>query len=448
MSKRNNDLLEMSMRDYFNGDISYEAFINDINNFGGVDNKLSDDVARQIGFFGQKVQRGEETEAWGRNNIYQSLDELQGSGTSVTPTAPKAPATPTTFGDAAQNIVNSAAANKATKENIFSTGSMWNTVNARNNDLMGFTFDKFKKSSQYKGLEKDYARHGDLAMRDTLGQISARTGGLASTYAGGAAQGAYQDYMTKLEEAARQMYQQERSYLADQRDYELSKAKNNYDIFRTERAYAYGIAADQLAAQKAAESKATSNAQDRITDYLSNGGDIANLDKNLVTQSGLTDAELQAMRNHFLKNDQVGNVVDEVKPVVPLQTYPTRAAAINALMDAGGSAVDASSIFDEDMWNIAREMTWDEAKGKIANKDYYDLIVNSTSYKDYLSKVVDFLKTNSGQRGNQYNQVKSLIDSIVASDGADVALEEIKSLTDIDEQTRKQLIDYVTELKG
>lgn len=439
MGKRNNDLLEMSMRDYFNGDISYEAFINDINNFGGVDNKLSDDVARQIGFFGQKVQRGEETEDWGRQNIYQSLDELQGSGTSVTPTAPKAPTTPTaptTFGDAAQNIVNSAAANKATKENIFSTGSMWDTVNARNNDLTDFTFDKFKQSSQYKGLEKDYARHGDLAMRDTLGQISARTGGIASTYAGGAAQGAYNDYMTKLEEAARQMYQQERSYLADQRDYELSKAKNNYDIFRTERAYADGIAADQLAAQN------------RVADYIGMGGDITKLDSGLITQSGLTDAELQAMRNHFLKNDQVVGVVDEVEPVVPLQTYPTRAAAINALTEAGISAVDASSIFDEDMWELAREMTWDEAKGKIANKDYYDLIVNSTSYKDYLSKVVDFLKTNGGQRGNQYNQAKSIIDSIVASAGVDVALEEIKNLTDIDEQTRKQLIEYVTELKG
>lgn len=444
MSKRNNDLLEMSMRDYFNGDISYEAFINDINNFGGVDNKLSDDVARQIGFFGQKVQRGEETEAWGRNNIYQSLDELQGSGTSVTPTVPKAPTTPTTFGDAAQNIVNSAAANKATKENIFSTGSMWDTVNARNNDLMDFTFDKFKRSSQYKGLEKDYARHGALAMRDTLGQISARTGGLASTYAGGAAQGAYNDYMRKLEEAARQMYQQERSYLADQRDYELSKAKNNYDIFRTERAYADDI----LAAQKAAESKATSNAQDRVADYIGMGGDITKLDSNLITQSGLTDAELQAMRNHFLKNDQVVGVVDEVEPVAPLQTYPTRAEAINALTEAGISAVDASSIFDEDMWSIAREMTWDEAKGKIANKDYYDLIVNSTSYKDYLSKVVDFLKTNSGQRGSQYNQAKSIIDSIVASAGVDVAIEEIKNLTDIDEQTRKQLIDYVNGMKG
>ena len=174
------------------------------------------------------------------------------------------------------------------------------------------------------------------------------------------------------------------------------------------------------------------------------GGDITKLDKNLVTQSGLTDAELQAMRDHFLKNDQVG----DVEPVVPLQTYPTRAAAINALMEAGGSAVDASSIFDEDMWELAREMTWDEAKGKIANKDYYDLIVNSTSYKDYLSKVVDFLKTNGGQKGNQYNQAKSIIDSIVASAGVDVALEEIKNLTDIDEQTRKQLIDYVTEMKG
>ena len=438
MGKRNNDLLEMSMRDYFNGDISYEAFINDINNFGGV--KLTDDAARRIGYFGQQVQNGEQTDAWGRQNIYQSLDEMQGSGTAVTPTTPTTPVAPSntgTFAGAAQNIVNSAAANKATKENIFSTGSMWDTVNLRSNDLSNFTFDKFKKSDEYKGLKNDYTRNGNLAMRDTLGQIAARTGGLASSYAGGAAQGAYNDYMAKLEEAARQMYQQERNYLADQRDYELSKAMKNYDIMRTERAYAD----DMLAAQKA-------EAQDRVANYIGMGGDETKLDSGLITQSGLTDAELQAMKNHFL-NGQVKAADDKVtETVVPLQTYPTRAAAINALTDAGISSVDASSIFDEDTWKIAREMTWQEAQGNIANKDYYDLIVNSTSYKDYLSKVVDFLKNNSGQRGSQYNQAKSIVDSIIAVAGVDVALNEIKGLTDIDEKTRKQLIDYVTTMKG
>ena len=48
---------------------------------------------------------------------------------------------------------------------------------------------------------------GQQAMQDTLGQVSARTGGYASSYATSAANQSYNDYMTALEDAARAMYQ-------------------------------------------------------------------------------------------------------------------------------------------------------------------------------------------------------------------------------------------------
>lgn len=60
-----------------------------------------------------------------------------------------------------------------------------------------FRYDH-EKDPLYKQYEKTYTREGQRAMQDTLGQISARTGGLASSYAGSAAQQTYDNYMGQL----------------------------------------------------------------------------------------------------------------------------------------------------------------------------------------------------------------------------------------------------------
>lgn len=68
-----------------------------------------------------------------------------------------------------------------------------------------------------------YARHGKRAMQDTLGEVSARTGGLASSYAGAVAQETYDNYMAELADkypslvnAAYSMYQLDQSMAAPQ----------------------------------------------------------------------------------------------------------------------------------------------------------------------------------------------------------------------------------------
>lgn len=79
----------------------------------------------------------------------------------------------------------------------------------------GQTYGQWKQGDMYAGLRKDYERQGQRAMQDTLGQMAARTGGMASSYAGSVAQQAYGNYMEQLEDAARNLYQTDR---ADQRD--------------------------------------------------------------------------------------------------------------------------------------------------------------------------------------------------------------------------------------
>lgn len=59
----------------------------------------------------------------------------------------------------------------------------------------------------YQSYKQQYTRNGELAMRDTLGQVSARTGGLASSYATTAANQAYNGYMQALSDKIPDLYQ-------------------------------------------------------------------------------------------------------------------------------------------------------------------------------------------------------------------------------------------------
>lgn len=59
----------------------------------------------------------------------------------------------------------------------------------------------------YQAYAAQYQRDGRRAMEDTLAQVAARTGGLASSYAGAAAQQQYDRYMTELNNVIPQLEQ-------------------------------------------------------------------------------------------------------------------------------------------------------------------------------------------------------------------------------------------------
>lgn len=59
----------------------------------------------------------------------------------------------------------------------------------------------------YQTYKEQYTASGNKAMQDTLAQVSARTGGLASSYAGQAAQQAYNGYMEQLSAKIPELYQ-------------------------------------------------------------------------------------------------------------------------------------------------------------------------------------------------------------------------------------------------
>lgn len=96
---------------------------------------------------------------------------------------------------------------------------------------LGMNYTDWLQGDEYKALMERYGQSGRLAMQDTLGQISGRTGGLASSYATTAAQQQYNDYMAALEQAAREMYGAERDDLYSNVQLAGSLEQRDYDRY-------------------------------------------------------------------------------------------------------------------------------------------------------------------------------------------------------------------------
>lgn len=94
-------------------------------------------------------------------------------------------------------------------------------VNRRAYEAASMSYDDFLQGDTYEDLAKRYSDKGKMAMDDTIGKVAARTGGIASSYATQAGNQAYGDWMTRLEETARAMYDSERQEAMDR--YALSK---------------------------------------------------------------------------------------------------------------------------------------------------------------------------------------------------------------------------------
>ena len=131
-------------------------------------------------------------------------------------------------------------------------GSRWDDTTDRLADqLIGMNYADWTQGEQYQALAARYGRQGKLSMQDVLGQVSSRTGGLASSYAGTAAQQQYNDWMARLEEAARQMYSSDRKDLEAEASLAGSLAERDYgryqderDRYEADRAFDYGTWSD------------------------------------------------------------------------------------------------------------------------------------------------------------------------------------------------------------
>ena len=116
-----------------------------------------------------------------------------------------------------------------------------------------FSYDK-EQDPLYQQYKDTYTRGGQRGMQDTLAQVSARTGGLASSYAESAAQQTYNNYMAQLADKVPELYQLAYSMYMD----DLTQDRNDlsmlmglddtaYGRWSDDRNFGYNAYRDQVA---------------------------------------------------------------------------------------------------------------------------------------------------------------------------------------------------------
>lgn len=190
-----------------------------------------------------------------------------------------------------------------------------------------FTYDP-AEDPLYRQYETAYTRAGKRAMQDTLGEVSARTGGLASTWAESAAQQTYGNYMaglaaeipalrelayemyrdegedlrteldllTVLEDRDHARYQTELDQYNKDRDFAYSQRRDTASDLREREAQQYKQQQEQLEAEAEAEAQAYRRAQDKAR-TLAAAGDFTG-----YLALGYTSEEIDRMRRHYLES--------------------------------------------------------------------------------------------------------------------------------------------------
>lgn len=173
--------------------------------------------------------------------------------------------------------------------------------------ILNSNLSDWKQGDQYAALRDQYAANGQMSMTDLLGQVSSRTGGLASSYAASVANQEYNDWMSKLEQAAQEMYQQDRSdklnnlgVLNDAYSREYGEYGDKLNQWNTDRNFAYQQAQDALAnswKQKEWDYNMSQDEWNRASqqaDMMASYGDFSG-----YKALGYTDAQIGQMRQAY-----------------------------------------------------------------------------------------------------------------------------------------------------
>lgn len=112
----------------------------------------------------------------------------------------------------------------------------------------------------YQQYQTQYRREGERAMKDTLGQVSARTGGMASSYATSAAQQANNYYNAQLADRIPELYQLAYSMYMD----DLNTQMSELDMLRNASNTDYGRYRDSVSDWKDERNQAYAKYLDSI----------------------------------------------------------------------------------------------------------------------------------------------------------------------------------------
>jgi len=264
----------------------------------------------------------------------------------------------------------------------------------------------WKQGDQYAALRDQYAANGQMSMADLLGQVSSRTGGLASSYAASAANQEYNDWMSKLEQAAREMYQQDRSdklnslgMLSDAYDREYGEYGDKLNQWNTDRNFAYQQAQDALANQWKQKEWDYNMSQDewnraaQQADMMASYGDFSG-----YKALGYTDSQINQMR----------------------QAYQIQQAAKASSGSKSSGTVKKKKSDDGGMkLSVAK----DNAKQGIFTQDVLDAFHKNGYSDEYLESAYGYERPSAAGSGNvpNFGDLKRSIQTLVAQGSGDRA---------------------------
>ena len=100
-------------------------------------------------------------------------------------------------------------------------------LDAAKQKVANFSYDP-ESDVSYKAYARQYMRNGEDALRNTMARLASRTGGVASSYAVQAAQGAYNNYMQQLADKVPEL--SELAFQRVQDQYNLYNNEYNRDL--------------------------------------------------------------------------------------------------------------------------------------------------------------------------------------------------------------------------
>lgn len=220
-----------------------------------------------------------------------------------------------------------------------------------------------------------YEKNAQGNFNDTLAQISARTGGLASSYAGQASQQAYQDTMDNayslLRSQAYDQWQNERTDQYNMLSTLMGLDETAYGRFVDQRSYNDSL--DDAAAQK----------QSEAASILASAGDFSGYQ----SQYGLTDAQVETLKKAYAREDeetlaalmaQYGMYDDYVRLLGGTEEQASalkNAYAASQTYTTGGSSGSSGSAGAEDAaWVSAREKLYQAGVG---TSDAYNWLLDA-----------------------------------------------------------------------
>ena len=174
---------------------------------------------------------------------------------------------------------------------------IYNQITGRGN----FTYD-LDADALYQQYRDQYVNQGRMAMRDSMGQASALTGGYGSTYGQAVGQQQYDAYLQQLNERVPELYDRAYQQYQDQgdrllREYQMLLDKDStdynryvddYNRFLTERSYADSLEEREYQRQQDALNKLNG---------LIQIGYSATEDE--IQAAGLTRAQYNAMKKYY-----------------------------------------------------------------------------------------------------------------------------------------------------